>query len=500
MPVPKELRSLDLEKTLLAGLIQYPDVYFRVSAFITEKDFTTRLHKFVYKCTSMILDAGGTVSNVIIADKIRAFNATFEDDISVIDYLDAITLVSTKEEHLVETARRLAVKTFLRFIWQKGQDISGYSVETADDTFDDIIKSSDQIYHKDDKYFNNAFNEAENIFEDLEDVIEEFGNNVRDQVGLYGPHETINRVYGSLCRPGNITIFAARSGVGKTQWMMHYAMQVSNLHDIPVLHLDNGEMSKEELQVRAAAALSGVSSYYIESGLYRKNKDMLSKIRSIYPLVKKLKYHYFNIAGMSTEQILNFIRKFYFTHVGRGEIDKIITILDYLKIGTERGNEQNWIKMGEMLIKFKNFITTEVPISILAGLQTNRYDITTNKNSRDLTENESVMGLSDLITQNASHLLHLRRKTNDELLEEDQKFGQFKMLCYKARHLGKDRRLELEPVLFPDNTMKKFYINFDIENFNVKEAGTALDVAEFLDDKLEIDDSDTPNRDGDINL
>lgn len=486
MAIPKELRSLDLEKTLLAGLIQNPDIYFRVSAFLSEKDFTTRLHKFIFKCISTLLEENKPVSNIIIADKIRVFSASFESDISVIDYLDSISLIGIKDEHLIETARRVAVKTFLRFIWKKGQDISEYATQTEDDTFDDIIKNSDLLYHKDNVYLGSEFYEAENIFETVEDFVEELGNNPQDQISLYGPHQLLNSVYGSICRPGNVTIFAARSGVGKSLWMMHYGMQLSNLHDIPILHLDNGEMTKQELQIRAVAALSGVSSYYIESGLWRKNKETLEKVRKIYPLAQKLKYFYKNIAGMSTEQILNFTRKFYYTNVGRGKLNEMVLVLDYLKLGMEKGNQQNWERMGELLIKIKNFITTEVPIGIIAGLQTNRYDITTNKHSKELTENESVMSLSDLITQNASHVFHLRRKTNDEILDENKKFGAFKMLCYKSRHLGKDRDLELNPVQFPDNTMRKFYINFDIDNFNVREAGSAIDVSAYLENQLDI--------------
>jgi replicative DNA helicase len=500
MATPSKLRSLELEKTLLAGMIEYPKVYFRVSLFISERDFSTRLHKFIFKCISMLLESRASISNIIIADKVQSLNATFEDDISVIDYLDAITLVNSKEEHLIETARRIAIKTYLRSIWQKGQEISKYATETSDDIFDDIVRSSDALYHKDDKYFNTNFTEAENIFEGMEDTIEEYGNNAGQEMGLKGPHEIMHNVFGSICRPSNITIFAARSGTGKTFWMMGYGMQLSNMHDIPILHLDNGEMSKEELQIRATATLSGVPSYFIESGQFRKNQAMFKKIKQIYPLVKKLKYFYYNVAGMSTEQILNYVRKFYFTNVGRGVINKTVIIFDYLKLGIERSNDESWIKMGELLIKIKNFIRTEVPVGIIAGLQTNRYDISTSKHSKDLTENESVLSLSDLIGQNASHVFHFRPKTSDELLNEDQKFGTYKLLCYKARHLGKDRHLFLEPTSFPDNTLRKFWINFKVENFNVKEEGSSIDVANYLEDKLEVEDDGKSDKDGQIHL
>ena len=49
----------------------------------------------------------------------------------------------------------------------------------------------------------------------MQDVIEDLADNPRDP-GFLAPHmDYTNRLYGSLVRPGNITVICARTGVGK---------------------------------------------------------------------------------------------------------------------------------------------------------------------------------------------------------------------------------------------------------------------------------------------
>ena len=99
-------------------------------------------------------------------------------------------------------------------------------------------------------------------------------------------------MYGSILRPGNITVVVARSGVGKTQFCMHYATQVASQYDVPVLHFDNGEMSKEELIMRQCASISGIPSHLLESGKWRQAGDeVVAKVRETWDKVENLKFY-----------------------------------------------------------------------------------------------------------------------------------------------------------------------------------------------------------------
>ena len=49
-------------------------------------------------------------------------------------------------------------------------------------------------------------------------------------------------------------------------------------------------MSKEEVQFRMAAALSGVPVWYLESGNWRKNPEMVEKVRATWSQIKDKTY------------------------------------------------------------------------------------------------------------------------------------------------------------------------------------------------------------------
>jgi replicative DNA helicase len=318
----------------------------------------------------------------------------------------------------------------------------------------------------------------------MEAFIEERGNNPVDEFGMMGPHKKINDIYGSLLRPGNITVVVARSGVGKTQFCMHYATQVSSKYNVPVLHFDNGEMSKEELIIRQCASLSGVSPHLLESGKWRQaGSEVVSKVRSVWSKVKKLQFYYYNVGGMDVDSMINTLKRFYYSKVGRG--NKMVFSFDYIKTSSEiASNKSEWQTVGEMVDKFKKCVQKEIledgnpVIPMITSVQSNRSGITTNRQSANIIDDESIVSLSDRITQFCSHMFILRQKTNDEVVEEGNQFGTHKLINVKARHLGKDIAGAVEPVQVDDNLRKNF-INLSFRNFNIVECGDLRDIVNF---------------------
>jgi hypothetical protein len=116
---------------------------------------------------------------------------------------------------------------------------------------------------------------------------------------------------------------------------------------------------------------------------------------------------------------------------------------------------------------------------MMTSVQSNRSGIVTNKQAANVVDDESIVSLSDRITQFSSHMFILRNKTNDELLNEPG-FGTHKLINIKARHLGKDLEGALNPIKMSDNTLKKNFINLEIKNFSVVEKGDLRDIVDSL--------------------
>jgi replicative DNA helicase len=482
--------NFEIEKQFLAGLIKEPEAFAQIANFISASDFyseQSNLHSTIFTIIKQAIEAGDEIDEIIIAQRVNSIGLSFEDNINPSDYIKSLALRKVPSGNLLKTAKELKKYSIRREIYNSAQEVSKIMKSISpESSYKQIIESADNIYNGKINLFEIGNDLPENIYDEMEFLVEERGNNPITEFGMMGPHEKVNEIYGSLLRPGNITVVVARSGVGKTQFCMDYSTKVSAKYNIPVLHFDNGEMSKEELIMRQCAALSGVPMHLIESGKWRQaGQEVVDKIRSVWNNIKDLKFYYYNVGGMDVDSMINTLKRFYYSKVGRG--NSMIFSFDYIKTTSEAsGNKNEWQVVGEMVDKFKKCIQKEIledgnpVIPMITSVQSNRSGITNNRNAQNIVDDESIVSLSDRITQFCSHMFILRNKTADEIETEGRSFGTHKLINVKARHLGKDIAGAVEPVRIND-TLRKNFINLEFKNFNIKECGDLRDIARSLD-------------------
>ncbi|MDB4352900.1 hypothetical protein OAA60_05675, partial [Porticoccaceae bacterium] len=447
----------------------------------------------VFRIIQQAIDAGDEIDEIIVAQRVNDLGLSFEDNLKPSDYIKSLSLRKVPKGNILKTAKELKKYSIRREILESSQEIAKKMKNIApESSYREIIELADNVYNSRINLYEIGNDTPENIYEEMEALVEERGNNPVTEFGMMGPHEKINDIYGSLLRAGNITVIVARSGVGKTQFCMDYSTKVSLKYDVPVLHFDNGEMSKEELIMRQCAALSGVSMHLLESGKWRKaGQDVVDKVRSVWPKISKLKFYYYNVGGMDVDSMVNTLKRFYYAKVGRG--NQMVFSFDYIKTTSEsNGNKSEWQVVGEMVDKFKKCVQKEIlhegnpMIPMITSVQSNRYGITNNRNSQNVVDDESIVSLSDRITQFCSHMFILRSKTGDEVESEGERFGTHKLINVKARHLGSDIAGAVEPVSIGD-TLRKNAINLNFNNFNITERGDLRDIARVLNGEEELD-------------
>ena len=492
--------NLELEKQLLAALIKEPESYSEISNFINFQDFyseDSNLHSTIFTIIKQSIDSGEQLDEVIIAQRVGALGLSFEDRVNPSDYIRSLALRKVPKGNLFKTAKELKKFTIRREIFESAQEVAKKMKAISPETpYSQIIEQADNTYNSRINLYEIGNDVPENIYEEMEALIEERGNNPVKEFGMMGPHEKINEIYGSLLRPGNITVVVARSGVGKTQWCMDYSTKVAIKYGIPVLHFDNGEMSKEELIMRQCAAITGVPMHLLETGDWRRaGQDVVDKVRAAWPKIKSMKFFYYNVGGMDVDSMLKVLRRFYYGKVGRG--NKMIFSFDYIKTTSEAsGGKNEWQVVGEMVDKFKKCIQKEILhegnpiIPMITSVQSNRSGITNNRQSQNIIDDESIVSLSDRITQFCSHMFILRNKTTDEIETEGRSFGTHKFINVKARHLGKDIAGAVEPVRIGD-TLRKNFINLEFKNFCITERGDLRDIARVAEGNLDLDENDS---------
>lgn len=484
--------SYEIEQHLIAGLIKHPDCYPLIASFISQDDFfnaNSSVNRTIFSVLKQSLEQGESLDEVILAQRVQSLNIAFEDNVNTTDYIKALAMRQISKDGVTKAAKELKKLTVRREIHDSSLNIAKTMKSLPSSaSFDSIVSEADKIHNSTINLYEIGSDKPQNLFEDMEEFIEERGNNPVDEFGLMGPHQRVNELYGSLLRPGNITVVVARAGVGKTQFCMDFCTKVSSINNnVPVLHFDNGEMSKEELIIRQCSALSGVPMNLLETGRWRQaGEDIVLKVRETWNKIKNFKFYYYNVAGHSVDSMTNIIRRFYFSEIGRG--NPMIFSFDYIKTTYERQNgSSSWETVGRMVDKFKQLIQKELCfnekpcVAMLTSVQSNRLGITNNRSSENIVDDESIVSLSDQITQFCSHLFLLRQKTMDEIQSEPEDFGTHKLICLKYRWLGENVHRALQPVEMPDGSKRKNYINLHMENFNIKEKGDLQDLVDHVE-------------------
>ena len=498
------LYNYEIEQHFLAGIYQYPDLYFEICDFINQKDFYSEyslVNTTIFSFFKNSLEKGDSIDAVLISEKINSLGIKFEDGIQPLEYIQSLGLRKVSKKSVLTSSKELKKLTIKRDISKVGKDLVRCMGDLKDSSYQEIVDQADKIYNRNIDSYEPSNGSPENIYDTMEEIIEERGNNPLDNFGLEGPHQRLHEIYGSLLRPGNISVIVARSGIGKTQFCMDFCTKVSSMNDnVPILHFDNGEMSYEELTMRQCAALSGIQLNLLETGRWRQaGESVVNKVRSTWKKLKGMRFYYYNCGGMSVDEMINVVKRFYFSKVGRG--NQMILSFDYIKTTFQSSSSKSeWQVVGEMVDRFKKLIQKEITvdkqplISMITSVQMNRIGTSRNRAPENIVEDETVVSLSDRITQFCSHMFILRSKEPAEI-SEHLNFGTHKLVNIKSRHLGQDPLGAIEPVRMPDGSLRHNFINLDFNNFNITERGDLRDLVEHL--RIE---GISPNQDGETDL
>lgn len=484
------LSSIEIERHSLKGILKYPNIFPDIDLYLTENDFVSTFHRNLYLIIKPILMAGKPLDQVLLANSMINLGLTHNEDLSTIEYIEVLFSSNITEEATREATKELVRLRILRDVDQTARNIHEFvKKESQNKQIVEIIEECDRIYHKGLREATNLGEDTQELFGELENVIENIANNPPDDSKfMMGAFDSVNRLYGSLSRPSNVTIVGSRSGVGKTSLGMFYNTYLAEKYNIPILHLDMGEMSPLELQTRAVCCLSKgkVPLWAIESGEWRNNNEWFNIVRNdIWPRVKKLKMYYQNACGLKPNEIISLIRRIAYQKIGKGNM--FIVHYDYLK-PFDTGDYQTapWIVMGNFIQDIKSFIETEIPIPFWASLQLNRMGVTNNKTAAQLVDNEETFSISDRILQQSTHSILVRQKVMEELAFEENRYGNLKAKFLKHRHLGKDFEDALTPVKVGKGKYEKNYVNLDFKSFYFEDKGDLKSMVADMEEKYEL--------------
>jgi replicative DNA helicase len=312
----------------------------------------------------------------------------------------------------------------------------------------------------------------------MEEIVEDIGNNPQSENGLLTPYNTFNNMFGGL-RPANLYAIASRPGQGKTTFLNDMAYKTTERNNIPTLILDT-EMSTLEIQLRMVSNITDVPLWYIETGNWRKNEEMVVKVRAAWSKIKKQEYYHKHVANKNIDQICSLIRRWNLSKVGRG--NQCLICYDYVKLTGEKMN-QNWAEhqaIGQKIDKLKR-ISEEISAPVFTAMQLNRTGESFGRRGADVLDDSSAIALSDRLQWFASFVAIFRRKTQDEMASDGTAYGTHKLVPLKTRYQGRNASGHQDLVRRRNEDGSEGawainYLNFNVENFGVTDRGSLRDV------------------------
>lgn len=462
--------SLKVEKHVLGGLLKHSQVFAEVENFLTEKDFFHDVH---YTIFTMLRDSylkGEKVDKVLLGERIKNLGIKFKDDLDISDYIEGISFTQITPKLTIESIKELIKIRIRRELAETGQRIASYADSCGDLSLDEIITSSDKIYNEKISTYEKT-NQPQKLFQGLEELIIERGNNPIEELGYITPYPLFNKYYGAI-RPGGIYAWVSRPKMGKSTVLNDMAAKMVSLNPgLSVLILDT-EMYTKDIRYRLASAITGIPVHFLETGKYRKNKAFYQKFEENRSKLREQKnvYH-LQVAGVPTEEILSIIRRWFFKHVGRN--GKGMVIYDYIKLtGEKDGNKAEYQLIGDKINSLKE-ICGELEVPCLTACQLNR--------SAELgVDDSSAIAQCDRLMWYANFVAISRKKNLKELDEYGMDFGSHLWKPLASRFQGEEAMGYFDKIKMPLENGKyqytDFFLNFNIENFNVEEKGSILDI------------------------
>jgi len=500
-----KIYSLQIERHVLGGLIKHPDIFPEIDGFITEKDFFNDVHYTIFNVIKSCAYQNQSIDKVILASKIKELGVSFKDDVNIYDYIENLSFAQINKNAVLEAAKELVKYRIRREIESTAKKLRQEVETDGNKPVDEIIAECDTIYN--DKISGYAdSDQPEKITDGLVDLIEEAGNSPDDENGFTSPYPEFNRLYGGF-KCGHIYAIASRPGEGKTTWLSDICFKTAKKNKIKALYLDT-EMTTDEIRFRMAAAISEVPSWYIETGQWRKNPEYFEKMRKAQKeLAETNEFYHMHVANKSIDQICSIIKRWYYNEVGRG--NRCLITYDYVKLTGEKVG-QNWAEyqaIGEKINRLKE-IAVEVNAPMLTAMQLNRSGESRNRNSSNIVDDSTAISLSDRLQWFAAFVALFRRKSDDELMLDNEydehgnityDAGTHKLIPVKSRFQGRDAMGHSDFLrrVFPDGSQKYMpnYLNFSLENFQVNEKGSLRHLCERARENYLVEDNQ--NNDGD---
>tara|TARA_Y100000356_G_scaffold33789_2_gene25453 strand:- start:1468 stop:3006 length:1539 start_codon:yes stop_codon:yes gene_type:complete len=491
----------ETEREVLAGIITNSNELIRNKKILNEDLFHIPEHKSIYEEIIRQLSEERRVSSDSMRNKFEQLGWKDRKGNKISDLIGAICAAPPEPEEITELVLQLVDLDYSRKVDDACSKIKRLSGENIG-----LVEKHEQINRLVSESMRIPVTQGDKATRLWDGYVEQKEYDAahpdeKEEIGYDWPYKTLTDIYGKL-RKKCVHVIVARGGVGKSTMLNHVGMHLHNNYDLPVLFLDT-EMTKETVQNRVFASISGNTVYSLEENKWWKNEDSKNKF---YEGTKKIKssdnlFHIY-VGGKTIEEIEAITLDFYYTQIGEG--NPFVMVYDYIKADSS-SLKNNWSEhqvLGDHVDKLHQ-LARSVGCVVLTAAQANRSadSFGSHKTRAGIADDTTAIADSDRIQRYAEFIGILSVKTVEDIsldepdVEDDDtddadrrrvtnpeelQFGTHMFTVVKSRHGGARTAGHIDFVDRVGANGKRIttrnYINLLINNFDVVDKGDLRDI------------------------
>lgn len=427
------LNDSGCERSVLSAILNHgADLLIDIEEILDTKDFYWSINRTIFSIIKHLVHEKNLskFDSPTITANAKIFNYNkFDGNSKESEYLEALFANTPTYNN----AKSIALQVYKLSLARQSIECASGIIEdlkqiTGQEKIDEIISKIEEPIFEFTSKLSSKDKGLLLIHHNIEERLKALAEDPKDIVGLPSGFKNYDQCIGGGFRRGTVNVIGARAKVGKSTMCLNIAKNMAEL-GIPVLYLDT-EMDQSAQQDRLTSLATGIPLSHIETGQFstvkEENEIMFSNIEKI----KNLPIVHTNIAGESIEASLSLARRWIIKNVGLskdGSANPCLLIYDYLKLMNAdnlKGNIQETQLLGFLITALHNF-AVKWGISVLASVQLNRDGVE--------KEGAEVISGSDRILWLCSNFTILKKKSQEELVEDQPKNGTFKLVVTDSR-------------------------------------------------------------------
>jgi len=413
------------ERMILSLALREPDTLIDVASKLQDLDFLTEHHRALYSVMKSLYEEGIKTFDLMgLANEADARGVL--ERIGGVDYIDALLVTPVNRHNLpIYLSRVLDCSTKYR-LFQEADYIKEDILANLGAS-DDTIAAEDLVARSEARLLTVSMEalqveDAENIGTDLRTFLEERARAPVSVLGLSTGVDLLDKAINGLT-PGSLTVIAARAKAGKSTLLMNMAAHASFSLGVPVLYIDT-ELSKQEVQMRTVAHLSGVPERLVTNGRFITNDMYTENVWRACAVVEGGELFHKYMPGFTMDAVKSMARKFH-AREGIGAV-----FFDYIKMpeSSGSGNMKEHQLLGNIATGLKD-LAGQLNIPVVAAAQIKRGDATS---PRTRFRDHDVAD-SDRIGRYCNNLLAIGQKSKKEIEEDGISCGTHRLQVLLAR-------------------------------------------------------------------